>query len=320
MRIPTRLVLLLASVPAIGVVAAPPQAPRDETAAIARTIEANYFDEERGRRIADELRAAAKRGEFDALTDPRDLAAALTSRLHPLDGHFRVGTTADARMPGTGPRQGPPPPGLAEHNPVAAAEVLGGNIGYLRLDHFADVARRDAPARQALDAALHQLSRTSAMIIDLRGGHGGSPTMVGYLVSAFVAPDADVYNVFHSRQGSHSEAPSERYAQPRTTVPLYVLTDAHDRSAAESFAYTLKNARRATLVGEATEGAANPGREFAAADGLVVFVPTASPLNPISHANWEGSGVTPNVATPAAKALDVALELAHKAAAHMPSR
>jgi len=83
---------------------------------------------------------------------------------------------------------------------------------------------------------------------------------------------------------------------------------------------TLKNARRATLVGEATEGAANPGREFAAADGLVVFVPTASPLNPISHANWEGSGVTPNVATPAAKALDVALELAHKAAAHMPSR
>jgi len=334
MRAPTRasfLPLLLAFVVASPALAAT-RPPRDEVAAVAGVIEANYFDAGRARRIADDLRAAASRGEFDSLAAPSDLAAALTARLRPLDGHFKVtvpdglAPTGAGRDPAAGPIRmrspgpGAPPPDLADDNPVAAVEVLDGNIGYLRLDHFADVAQPEAPARRALDAALHRLADTSALIIDLRGGHGGSPAMVGYLASAFVAPGADVYNVFHSREGSRSEAPSQTHAKPRTEVPLYVLTDSHDRSAAESFAYTLKSAGRATLVGERTEGAANPGREFLAGDGLAVFVSTATPVNPFTHANWEGQGVMPDVAVPAPQALDTALTRIRKAAARATSK
>src|SRR3546814_2621954 len=83
--------------------------------------------------------------------------------------------------------------------------------------------------------------------------------MVGYLASAFVARGADIFNTFHSRAGTQSEAPADWYDAPRPAVPLYVVVNARTGSAAESFAYTLQQAGRATIVGEASGGAANPG-------------------------------------------------------------
>jgi hypothetical protein len=50
-------------------------------------------------------------------------------------------------------------------------------------------------------------------------------------------------------------------------------------------------------------------------EGLVVFVPTGSPVNPFTHGNWEGVGVQPDVPVPAGEALDAALGLARAAAA-----
>ena len=148
------------------------------------------------------------------------------------------------------------------------------------------------------------------MIIDLRGNRGGSPAMAGYLVSAFVPPRTEIYNVFHTRAGSFSEAPQQAYATPRPDVPLYVLIDARTGSAAESFAYTLLQAGRATLVGEPSGGAANPGEYFRAGGGLEVFVPTGSPINPVTGSNWEGVGVQPSVRTASDAALERALQLA----------
>src|SRR3546814_6589530 len=76
--------------------------------------------------------------------------------------------------------------------------------------------------------------------------------MVGYLASAFVARGADIFNTFHSRTGTQSEAPADWYDAPRPTVPLYVVVNARTGSAAESFAYPLQQAGRATLVGQAS--------------------------------------------------------------------
>src|SRR3546814_15709775 len=84
--------------------------------------------------------------------------------------------------------------------------------------------------------------------------------------------------------------------------------------AAESFAYTLQQAGRATIVGEASGGAANPGAPVATREGLAVFVPTGSPVNPFSGGNWEGTGVQPDVRVPSAEAFDAALRLARAAA------
>jgi len=280
--------------------------PRTRVDSVAQAIEDRYFDVDRGRGIADDLRKAANAGEFDALAAPQSLADALTARLKPLDRHFRV----KVARPGEGGRRRPPPrdPG----DGIDRVEVLPGNIGVLGLHAFADFefGRDDQPARRAIDAALQRLAHVGAMVVDLRGNHGGSPAMVGYLASAFVAPGTDIFNAFHSREGTQSEAPAEWFAAPRAQLPLYVVIDAGTGSAAESFAYTLQQAGRATIVGEPSGGAANPGGPVETPGGLAVFVPTGSPVNPFTHGNWEGVGVQPDVAAASPAALDVALGLA----------
>src|SRR3546814_1704482 len=80
-------------------------------------------------------------------------------------------------------------------NGITRVEVLAGSIGVLGLRGFADFefGRDDQPAREAIDAALRQLAHADAVVFDLRGNRGGSPAMVGYLASAFVARGADIF-------------------------------------------------------------------------------------------------------------------------------
>jgi len=281
--------------------------PRERADAVADAIAANYFDPVRGKSIADDLRHDAANGAFDALP-PQALADALTARLRPLDRHFRVrwNEGGDAQ-PTPGPRRPPPP---ANHG-IATVETLAGDVGHLRLSQFAHFEfDDDAPERIAIDDALAKLSGTRAMIVDLRGCRGGSPNMVGYLASAFVAPDADIYNTFRTRGQSLSEAPQTPHKSPRTQLPLYVLIDGGTGSAAESFAYTLQSAKRATIVGERSAGAANPGGMIDIGEGFSVFVSDGTPVNPITRTNWEATGVQPDVIATSDHALDTALRLA----------
>jgi hypothetical protein len=76
--------------------------------------------------------------------------------------------------------------------------------------------------------------------------------------------------------------------------------------------YTLQAAGRAVIVGEPTNGRANPGGFVGVPGGFAVFVSGGSPENPITHSNWEGTGVQPDVQAASAEALaraqDVALQ------------
>jgi hypothetical protein len=293
--------------------------PRKNVANIAQAVEDNYFDVARGRQIAADLRAEAASGKYDALKDDRDLATALTDRLKPFDQHFTVRWTppepaGTAREPAA--RAAPATDhGRRTNYGVRRVEVQPGNIGYIDLREFAhfQFGQPDQPARRAIDAALQLVAGTDALIIDLRNNGGGSPAMVGYLASAFTAKGADIYNTFRTREGDVSEAPAEWHAAPRLQTPLYVLTSARTGSAAEALAYTLKNAGRARVVGEPSAGAANPGGAVAAGNGFSVFVSTGSPVSPITRTNWEGSGVMPDVAVPAATAFETAKALALEA-------
>ena len=284
--------------------------PRERVDAVADAIAANYFDAARGKAIAEDLRREAATGAFDALP-PQPLADALTARLRPLDRHFRVRWNGDGVAQPDAP-SGPRRPPQPDNHGIETVETLSGDIGHLRLRQFAhfEFADTDAPARIAIDEALSTLSTTRAIIVDLRGCRGGSPSMVGYLASAFVAPGADIYSTFRTRTESMSEAPQTPYATPRTQVPLYVLVDGGTASAAESFAYTLQKAGRATVVGARSAGAANPGAMIDIGEGFSVFVSDGTPVNPITHANWEATGVTPDVAVASDDALDTALRLA----------
>ncbi|GAA0643549.1 S41 family peptidase [Brevundimonas lenta] len=334
MRIVLIAAALLAAGPAFAQTAPAPNAPaaaatverptpRQTVDAVAARIRELYFDPAIGDRVAGELEAEAAAGAFDALTDPRDLAPALTARLRPLDAHFNV--TFDPAAPsGTPVRRMRPPEGAAPavrpvnpgearaHYGFRKVEVLPGNVGYIDLRQFynIDFDNPADPARRAADAALDFLADADAIIFDLRDNGGGAPSMVGYLTSAFTPADAPIYNIFHSREGTESEAPAVFRPNPRLDVPVYVLISGRTGSAAEAFPYTLQGARRATIVGEASGGAANPGGMVPVGGGFAVFVSMGSPKNPMTGKNWEGTGVLPDVAAPWDQALDRAHSLA----------
>lgn len=327
---PRRLAVLVCGIFAFAAAHAAGTEPRAAVSEVATAIETHFYDAARAQRIGAELRAEAGQGRYDRYRDPRDLATALSERLRAQDGHFRVNWREPDRAIATpGPatsEAGPAPVDFSRRRNygLRKVEVLPGNLGYIDLREFPDFAFGDpaAPARRALDAALRLTAATDAVIFDLRDNRGGSPAAVGYLVSAFTPPGADIYNTFRWREGgdnrSQSEAPGEPYPEPRLQVPLYVLISARTGSAAEALAYTLQSAGRARVVGETSAGAANPGEEIGLKDGFSVFVSNGSPTNPITGRNWEGSGVSPDVAVPSQQALDTAQTLALEQVLTMP--
>lgn len=299
--------LLAASWPALS-------GTREVVTEMASLIENNYFDADKGREIASELRRAERAGTFAKYSDPRDLAAALTVRLKPADRHFNVIWLA---APPASTSAAPDHEGRASALTgrgygFRTVSMLAGSIGYIEMRSLPYISfrRPDDPARAAADAALQLISGANAVILDLRSAVGGYPEMAGYIVSAFTDPKADIYNVFHGRGGTESERPAQPYRSPKLDVPLYVLVSGSTASAAESAAYTLQAAQRATLVGELTSGAANPGGMLPVGDGFNVFVSNSTPINPITGTNWEGKGVQPDVAVPAEQALGRAHVLA----------
>jgi len=72
--------------------------------------------------------------------------------------------------------------------------------------------------------------------------------------------------------------------------------------------------RRATLVGDSTKGGANDVDYFKLDDQFEMYLSTGRGVNPVTHTNWEGIGVVPDVLVPAASALDTAIALARSAA------
>jgi len=305
----------LGAVALAWILAGPAQAaePRDVVGRVADRIAAGYFDVAKGARLAAELKAEAAKGDYDRYKEPLDLAQALTARLKPSDAHFNV--TWSASPPPQGGPRGPSPQaqeieGRQNHG-FRAVERLPGAIALVNMSFFANFEGPDHPAKAAADAVMALTAGADAVIFDLRDNGGGSPAMVGYLVGHFVPEGANIYNTFKSRgPDEHETPPAPPKTGRRLDAPVYVLTSGRTASAAEAFSYTLQQAKRGVIVGEASAGAANPGGMAPVGDGFAVFVSGGSPVNPISGRNWEGTGVIPDVAVPAGQALVRAQQLA----------
>lgn len=287
--------------------------PRDVVGRIADQIADRYFDAAKGAKLAAELKAEAAKGDYDRYAAPLDLAQALTVRLKPQDSHFQVIWSASPPPP-PGPRRPGGDEAEAERRQnygFRGVERVAGNIAVVNMGYFAHFEGGEGPAKDAADAVMALTANADAVVFDLRDNGGGSPAMVGYLVGHFVPEGADVYNTFRSRGPDRYERPP---APPKTgrrlDQPVYVLVSGRTASAAESFSYTLQSAKRATIVGEASAGGANPGGMAPVGDGFAVFVSGGSPVNPITKKNWEGSGVVPDVAVPVGQALAKAEQLA----------
>jgi hypothetical protein len=188
-------------------------------------------------------------------------------------------------------------------------ERLPGNVGYVDVRYF----HRPAWGGETAVAAMNFLAHTHALIIDLRQCPGGHAGMVALLSSYLFGEQAVHLNSVYWRDDDVTQqywtlpfVPGRRFGDK----PVYVLISKDTFSGGEEFAYNLQTRQRATIVGEKTDGGAHPGASYRLHPHFEAFIPVGRAINPLTHANWERSGVVPDVPVPREQALEVAYRMA----------
>jgi C-terminal processing protease CtpA/Prc len=284
--------------------------------AAANAVSTRYVFVEKGAAAARALLQGVRAGRYRALATASALTDSLTGDLRRATGDAHLQVVFSVRERSAPPGSGTSAADAARDREAAAwrnygfhqVERLDGNVGYLELGRFDDPAL----AGSTLATAMTFLAGTDALIIDLRGNGGGHAGMVA-LVASYFFPEQTLLTTLHHRDPADVAQlwTSPHVAGPRYLgKPVYVLVSGRTFSAAEALAYHLQTHHLATVVGEKTRGGANPGSWQMIGTHFGVFVPTAYNEAADTHGNWEGVGITPDLAAPAAEAKKVA----HRAA------
>jgi len=295
---------------------------------VAILLQDHYLDPALAARCVERTRKQLEARAYGPGLTPEELADAITADLQAVthDLHLRV---AEAPLPpaDSDRESGAEPSG--EHPMLEKLDIyhfekrgnfgfmdakwLSGNIGYLDMRAFLDLAR----VRPKIESAMTFLADTDAIVIDLRSlARGGYPATVGFIAGYFFKEPTLLQRIVFPRSGSVEETwtvPSHS-GPDLSDVPLFILTSEDVFSAAEAFTYGLQAQARATVVGTTTKGGAHLTRSFRVESGFDVYVPIGRSVNPVTGGSWEGVGVIPDEPTTADEALDVALDLARTAA------
>ena len=306
------------AVPALAAPPVPPAVNAQDRAAIIDDVTAalneTYVFPETAKKMEELVRRQLKSGAYDRLGTMDAFTQKLTEDLRSVSHDLHLGVGWDPEPP-PGEAGGPTPEQRQarfeaqlrrDNYCFRKVERLTGNVGYLKLDCFAQAELGGSTAV----AAMGFLAGSDALIFDLRDNGGGSPSMIQLITSYLMPGEPTHLNSFYVRKGDKTEqfwtqawVPGTRM----TDMPVFVLTSGRTFSAAEEFTYNLKNLKRATLVGETTGGGAHPV-DLHRVKGYPVSMrlPFGRAINPISGTNWEGTGVEPDVKVPVADALTVA--------------
>jgi Peptidase family S41/N-terminal domain of Peptidase_S41 in eukaryotic IRBP len=317
------------TMPDDGSLAAEQMSGREIVTTALSLLRANYVFPEVAEQAATAVEARLAAGEYDNL-DEITLTELLTSHLQEVTGdkHLRIwlgGGPPPGRGPGgpgPGPGSGPGPDGMEPGNHEARrvamrqrgrldnfgirrVERLDGNVGYLDLRRVAMAAN----AGPAVAAAMELVAGTYALIFDLRHNGGGAPDGVALWCSYLLTEEPTHLNdIFHADTGETRQFWSLPYLPGTRYVdrPVYVLTSSHTFSGGEELGYNLQALGRAELIGETTGGGAHPTRGFPISSAVMIGIPFARSINPVTGTNWQGTGVIPDVAVAEAEAYDVA--------------
>jgi hypothetical protein len=278
----------------------------------ARQVVAKYVFREVGERVGAHLRERAAAGHYAAAPSAAELAPLVTADLQATNGdrHLRLKYHADEipDLPSTEMVTAMiRTQAAASLGGVARVERLPGNVAWLELGPLLFPPRM---AAGAVGGALQLVAAADALVLDLRNTVGGDPAMVAFVCTYLFDEPVHLIDIYE-RDGDRTFpswtlplVPGDRFGG---TKPVYVLTSATTFSGGEELAYDLQQHGRATIVGERTGGGAHPRVGVRLHPHLELTVPTGRASHPVTGENWEGVGVTPDIAVPAADALAAAL-------------
>lgn len=288
---------------------------------IAALFNKNYIFAEAAQKVEQALRAKLGSGGFDGMAAAPDFARAVAAVILEVTKDRHTGFSYNPDMAedlrrlmsrseeeARQVRERRLEQGRRDNFGFRRVERLPGNVGYLDFRVFESP---DAAGPTAV-AAMGFLAYCDAIIFDLRQNGGGDPAQI-QLISSYLFDQPVHLNDLYSRASDATEnywtlpfVPGARAAK----ADVYVLTSGRTFSGAEEFSYNLQNLKRATIVGETTGGGAHPTDTMIVQRDFLLRVPIARAINPFSKTNWEGTGVKPDVAVPAAEAFERAYALA----------
>lgn len=184
-------------------------------------------------------------------------------------------------------------------------EILGGNIGYIKLNFWQPVDW----AKPTIDATMAFVANTDALIIDLTENQGGYSPTDRYLGSYFFDEEPLLWTSSYNRPTGQMETMytfkkigGKRYLDK----PIFILISKNTFSLAEQFAYCMKHFGKATIVGQTSSGAAHAIHFPEVNDNFSLQLPISRSIHPITQKDWEGTGVIPDINTSDGDALRIA--------------
>jgi len=187
--------------------------------------------------------------------------------------------------------------------PLARAEVIGPDIGYIRL---ADVTE-EAPA--ALDVELKKLvdAKVTGFVLDLRYAGGTNFAAAAAIASRFLNDGQELFTLKSSGktpQVFHAGAdvkPVSLAGTDLSSAPLMLLVNAETHGSAEVLAGALRAADRGIVIGSKTAGSAAGWQEAKLSDGRTLRIATAKivlppPQDATHPIDLFPDGLTPDVA------------------------
>jgi hypothetical protein len=313
---------MLLSIPAFAAEVAP--LTESDRAAIVKalvaTINANYIEPAVAERVGRAISSKHAKGGYASATSAQALSEAFAKDLREFSGDKHFGTTVSEGFSELSSTPEVPSPAATEARrartearrdriarrgyEIQKIERLPGNVGYIELRSF------EAPefVSQAYTSAMQLMAGTDALILDLRRNGGGSPVTVAYLMTHFfpLGDERHLMDMYNRPDNTTQQYWMVQTVAQRYDKPVYVLTSARTFSAAEDFAYGMQAQKRGTVVGESTGGGSNPISWYSVGKDIAIAIPSSRMINFVTQTNWENVGVKPDIAVPAAQALQTA--------------
>lgn len=277
--------------------------------ALAVELDQHYVFPDTAKQMEALLRQRQRDGKYAAISDGMQFAAQLTNDIASVarDKHMKVRFSPDFLRPGQVPNAVTATAPDRNHG-VDQVGHLTPALGYLRISAFPP----SSVVMAKYASVMNTLSDTDALIIDVREHRGGDPESVALLISYFVDQRTRLNDIWSRDSGQTQQFWTEdrldgkRYGGKR---PVVILAGPGTGSAGEDFTYTMQALKRAIVIGERTWGGAHPVSFYRLSGHFYAVIPNMRSISPITHTNWEGTGVEPDIKVPKDNALAVAQDL-----------
>jgi len=263
---------------------------------VRNNLEKQYFNKEAGKKLSMQLLKMKEQHAFDGIT-AEHAAERITAMLRKVtrDKHFNViayhktasaQNASQAETPFTGG--------------ITQVKMLDQQVGYIRWDACMAGDEAFKKLRQAIDT----VAECKHLIIDISenpGGDGASSAFLNQFLYRSKNYQTLLIKKCTGESNWHQSEVIFNYNEGPALfdIPLYIIVSDKTFSAAEYFAFTAQEMKRATILGKTTAGAGNPGQATGVSleesdIAFWMFIPNCQ-ITTKSGRSIEGIGVAPDV-------------------------